>query len=335
MGGFDSLALPPFLFVRMRSQRPGSRVPGRRAPGDRVASFSLNPFDLAGPEFLGFYVGLGVIVFGLLLVALRLHRRGTGSLRLPRDPYEAAYLRGGSRGVAEVAALALVAKSLVRIADGTARLERTSAAQDGELRDVESVALLEIESGAGISRLTASPRFRTEVDTIVAGLQRSGHLMSPSALRGWRTAVGVAAFVLLGTATTKLFLALARGHTNVLLLIALAATFGLLLRKFHRHAATTDGHSTRRALRALFRTGKPVLATSAGLRDDRETLFTAAVLGITGGPFTRLLGLGYRNPDGGPGWYGCGSTGGGASSCGGGAGDGGGGGGGGCGGCSG
>jgi len=78
----------------------------------------MNPFNWPGPEFLWFYFvfALAVVSASFLVRRARGHRLGSAafSRRLPMDPYEIAYLRGGPRGALAVAMFSLLGRGLLK-----------------------------------------------------------------------------------------------------------------------------------------------------------------------------------------------------------------------------
>lgn len=246
----------------------------------------MNPFDLSGPEFLGFYLKLGAGMFATLVLALWVMRRRAAAAPLPREPYAVAYLRGGSREAARVAALSLVSKSLVLIRARRKSFERSPFPPPANLRPIEHAALLAIEEGSTLRSIVRDRRVRDATDEIRAGLKASGHLSSANSDRPRRALFTAVSIVLLGTAATKLVVALVRGRTNVFFLIVLAAFYGCLLLWLFRWSEAHAGRSAVRTVRDLIGRSGAVHATASSLRDNPETLLRAAAIGVIGGPFS-------------------------------------------------
>ena len=76
-----------------------------------------NPFDWRGPEFLLFYVGLGIVV--TLAIALLRHRLEPAvATAAPLSDYlKIAYLRGGPDEALRVATVSLIDRGLVELVD--------------------------------------------------------------------------------------------------------------------------------------------------------------------------------------------------------------------------
>jgi uncharacterized protein (TIGR04222 family) len=78
---------------------------------------SLNPLDMKGPDFLGFYIWLNLMVVGMALVLRRmLQPRDASAVSLSQlDLYETAYLSGGTDRVVQVAITQLAAQDCVEL----------------------------------------------------------------------------------------------------------------------------------------------------------------------------------------------------------------------------
>jgi uncharacterized protein (TIGR04222 family) len=78
---------------------------------------SLNPLDMKGPDFLGFYLWLNLMVVGMALVLRRmLQPRDSSVVSLSQlDLYETAYLSGGTDRVVQVAITQLAAQDCVEL----------------------------------------------------------------------------------------------------------------------------------------------------------------------------------------------------------------------------
>src|SRR6267143_3162642 len=75
----------------------------------------MNPFDLSGPPFLAFYV---VVVIFVAVAAKLFIDAGEGGVppSLPLgDPYQIAWLRGGTPEAARIAVLALTDRGLLAV----------------------------------------------------------------------------------------------------------------------------------------------------------------------------------------------------------------------------
>jgi uncharacterized protein (TIGR04222 family) len=69
----------------------------------------MNPFDLSGPSFLAFYIGVAIIVVVVAKLAIDAAEGGAPPALPLGDPYQIAWLRGGTPEAARIAVLALSA----------------------------------------------------------------------------------------------------------------------------------------------------------------------------------------------------------------------------------
>jgi uncharacterized protein (TIGR04222 family) len=78
---------------------------------------SLNPLDMKGPDFLGFYIWLNFMAVGLALVLRRTlqWRKPSATTLSQLDLYETAYLSGGTDRVVQVAITQLAAQDWVEL----------------------------------------------------------------------------------------------------------------------------------------------------------------------------------------------------------------------------
>lgn len=88
----------------------------------------MNPFDLTGPQFLGFYIVLAiaaVIVAAILRSGLRLPDDEPTPEMLQLDPYAIAYLAGGADLAVNAAIACLVQRDLIAVDPGQRKLSHT------------------------------------------------------------------------------------------------------------------------------------------------------------------------------------------------------------------
>jgi uncharacterized protein (TIGR04222 family) len=196
----------------------------------------VNPFDLRGPEFLGFYAAFAAVV---LLATYFIRRALDGAGDPPRlsDPYALAMIRGGREEAVKTALLALHERGAIAV-DG----RKAVPAEGARLAPGLEAALGE--------RLRAQPAWASAVsdqgvkralDATEASLRSQGLL--PDALtRRRRIALCFAAeFLLVGVAATKIAVALSRGRTNVLFLVLFAALAAFLAWRASSSKTTRKG----------------------------------------------------------------------------------------------
>jgi uncharacterized protein (TIGR04222 family) len=289
----------------------------------------VNPFDLAGPQFLVFYAALAAVTLAVLV----LHRQGSeaGPVAVLSDPYEIAYLRSGWQEAVSLAIASLIERGLVNAnpfsrAGGVTPEHATSP--------LERAVLERCAEETDPQRLIEDLSLQGATEEIRESLVRQGLLPGPEVELERRRRRRLALAVLIGAAVVKAGVALSRGHANLGFLLALAALSSTAATRLASPRRTRRGDDTLRHLNALL----------ARLRDPRherglaphEATLVGAVFGLAavGEPeWERLAGLhprATRSDTGSSSWsWSCGSSCGssGSSSCGGGGGCGG------CGGC--
>ena len=210
----------------------------------------INPLDMRGPEFLGFYVFWGAGVFLLAGLARALWhfagetpagaRWGPGIYPSEGDAYAIALLRGGSREVAVTVLGRLVAEGFFYLQEDSLRQQETQP-------DRSRLSLLEEEAYAAIASSTsgtsglappaALSRVEQALEPRLAGartdLEVAGLAPGAGQRKGYYT-IGVTALLLVtGLGAAKLLVAWMRGRHNVgalivLLIISAVAGFKLM-----------------------------------------------------------------------------------------------------------
>lgn len=297
-----------------------------------------NPFDLPGPEFLVFYVGLGVVVT-LVIAGLRQRSDPAVDTTLPLTDYlKIAYLRGGPEEALRVATVALLDRGLVERVDEH-HVKATASRMPAGLQRTEQRVIESCTQPTRASAIVEDTSLQMTVTSECEGqLVRAGLLPDVQA-KAARLSLLVGGTFLLGlVALGKIVIAFSRGRTNVGLLVVASLVFAYVLYRVTNPARTSAGEAMLADLRRLFSALKDRAASIGTPSGTNEMALLAAVFGVGSLPergyFEERL---FRKPE--PrtsssawGWGGsCGSAGG--SSCGSSCGSGCGGGGGGCGGC--
>jgi uncharacterized protein (TIGR04222 family) len=315
----------------------------------------VNPFDLPGPEFLVFYWVL--LIAGLGTLWWRRWRTDVGGTpeRMCGDPYQLAFLRDGHPEVVRVALLALVEERTLAVKMREFSLRPTGQAKrrppEGPRPAIEQELLSFLANESSTVDEIIDAEVGSEACTAYREqLEQLGFLRGPAPLARVRRAGNAVAAVLLGVATIKLGVALARGRYNVAFLILSAATgvWAALRLRSELPPRTTRGQEALDAAGALLAGAHQRLKDAGAAVRGRELAWIAAAFGFSVFNYTEVdfsfwPALAYTAPkeiraalsSSGMGFgSSCSSCGSGGSSCGGGGGGcGGGGGGGGCGGC--
>jgi len=292
----------------------------------------MSPFDLRGPEFLLFYLVLGVIVLAALRVSRRL-AEPTEAIKVDlSDPYLIACLRGGTNEVLRVSTISLIHRGLLQVSGSLVSIASPQAI-DGIRNPVERELLLYFNQPREASSVFSDPRFSSSMERYNQYLENYGLLPNRWVRANRERLLGVGLLVLWGVALIKIVVALSRGHTNLGFLLVLSILFGGLAFKLVQPRLTLRGKAMLSDMRLLFGGLKNRTATRFTPADVAllAAVFGAAAIPVSVFPYALTLYPKAIATERQLGWAGssCGS----ASSCSSGGGCGGGGCGGGCGGC--
>jgi uncharacterized protein (TIGR04222 family) len=288
----------------------------------------INPLDLAGPQFLLFYLIAGIAVL-LALRGVRLAAEGGPAPRIETsDPYLIAYLRGGKNEALRVAVVSLIDRGLLET-----RANDALRARDGAERipgpPIERMVLRDFRFERPATQIFTESDAEGACDGYRDQLTRLGLLPDGAAraARRWRMSAAIA--VLVGLAGAKIWVALGRGKSNVGFLVILTLIFVIVAARSAQPVRTARGDALLADLRTLFRRLKDRAGSLRPGGATADAVLLAAVFGLgtlpsSGFAYAKRL---YPRAAGSSGSS-CGSSSACGSSCGGG-----GGGGGGCGGC--
>jgi uncharacterized protein (TIGR04222 family) len=239
-----------------------------------------NPFDWRGPDFLQFYVILGVIVMIAVVLLRRRSESPVASTAPLTDYLKIAYLRGGPDEALRVATVSLLDRGLVE-AVGEHHVKTSSATLPAGLQRTEHGVLETCREPTRASAIVDDTILRMTVTAECEGhLVRAGLLPDDKvkADRQWLLVASVAFLALV--AVIKIVIALGRGRTNIAFLILAVPIFGYVLSRIATPLRTLAGEAMLADLRQLF----------AGLRDRtgsigtpsqaQELALAAAVFGI-------------------------------------------------------
>jgi uncharacterized protein (TIGR04222 family) len=289
----------------------------------------MNIFDWRGPEFLGFYLILFAVCFG---VAMVLRRKSCVPVagESPNTPelngYAAAYLNGGPVLTVNTAIANLINQKALRVDTKTKQLIRLTPEPKFE-HDLERVVYTAANSASGENIANIRSAARPFVADIAEDLKKQGLVVADSAARKAIFAPLMIALVAVAVGVIKIMVGINRdkpvGFLVVLCLLSAAASFIVLAR---RPLRSRYGDHVLKQLKEHY-TGPRHLGRNVAHVPASEFAMTMGLFGMSILVGSELSDL--RNalqPPGGVdgGFSGCG----GGSSCGGG-----GGGGGGCGGC--
>src|SRR5262244_3636151 len=95
--------------------RPDVSFANRPSNNRNGEVFPMNPFDLSGPAFLAFYSVVAIILVLALKLAIDAGEGGVPPSLPLGDPYQIAWLRGGTAEAARIAVLALTDRRLLAV----------------------------------------------------------------------------------------------------------------------------------------------------------------------------------------------------------------------------
>jgi uncharacterized protein (TIGR04222 family) len=245
----------------------------------------MNPFDLSGPSFLVFYICVALIV----VIALKLvidGAEGGAPPALPlSDPYQIAWLRGGTPEAARIAVLSLTDRGLLAVSGDN--LVNSSHAQPVVREPIESAILARCRPfGTAATAVLGDPGVERACAPYRARLERL-QLMPDAAMRAQRyRGFTIASAILFGIALAKIVIAFGRNRYNVgFLLILTAIALGLVWLLVHR-PRTHLGNRMLKDLKRLFRALRQRAATIRAGAMTSDAMLLAAVFGISALPAT-------------------------------------------------
>jgi uncharacterized protein (TIGR04222 family) len=253
----------------------------------------MNPFDLPGPQFLLFYLGLSAAVIVALIVARKFAESSAAPKLDLSDPYLIAYLRGGDAETLRVAAVSLIDRGLL-VVTGTQLKRADHAVADSVRRPVEKELLQRFNRPDEAAAIFADARLKVACKPFEDTLKTAGLLPSESIQSARLLRLSVAGLILTGVGFVKIVVALSRGRTNVGFLVVLIIVAVFIAVKVAAPRLTEAGKAMIADLQNLYSglKGRALLLQPGGA--TIEPLMLAAVFGVgalegAGFAFTRVL----------------------------------------------
>ena len=283
----------------------------------------MNPFDLSGPQFLVFYIGIALILVIAMKLAIDTGEGGAPPALPLGDPYQIAWLRGGTPEAARIAVLSLIDRSLLVV--DLDDLVTPNPVRSFVLQPIESAILARCAgSRTAATDVLNDPAVEQACASYQAQLEQM-QLTPDAGLQARRfNWCAFGAVILLGVALIKIAVAIDRARYNITFLVSLTAIVLWAAWRLVRRRRTSLGDKMLKDLRRLFRALRRRAASIRPGAMTTDAMLLAAVFGLSALPstgFADLLRVYKKSASSGGG---CGSSCG--SGCGGG-------GGGGCGGC--
>jgi uncharacterized protein (TIGR04222 family) len=238
----------------------------------------MNPFDLPGPAFLLFYVGVLIVVFAATVLV----RRALESGPLPNlgeaDPYLLAHLRGGANEAIRVATFSLFDRGLLKASGDL--LEAEPDAVRRARRPLERSILEAFASAAPASSVYAQSAPRRACEALDAALARQRLLPTGSQVL-LRALLGlVATAIVWSIAIIKIDVALARGRHNVTFLVLMALVAPVVLVLLLRARQTALGQRLMEDYQTLFSRLRSRAASIQAGGATNELALLAGVFGL-------------------------------------------------------
>ena len=241
----------------------------------------MNPFDLPGPQFLFFYVCLGLALAGFIWFS-RHRREKNKEVAAPEltDPYLVAYRRAGPAEVWRLATMRVIDRGLMHVNGARITTLPDTKPEDAQ-NEVERATLAwfrKSEEATSLVRESDSLELRRLVSPYEERLIELGLLPDKAARRRHRSRYVAAACFLGAVAGIKIILALDRGHKNVgfLILLACVCLYGLYQIAFPTR--TRKGHAVLEDLKKLFSRLRTTSLQPG--RSSAEVMWMAAVFGL-------------------------------------------------------
>jgi uncharacterized protein (TIGR04222 family) len=243
----------------------------------------MNPLDMAGPQFLIFYLVLGALTIAALVIARRIREAGEGPHVNLSDPYLIAYLRGGANEALRVATVSLVDRGLLE-ADGTTLKTVRDAAAAGVRRPIEKAILDKFGSLGAASSVFDDSSVAASTSELERSLRQVKLLPDAATQTARLGRLFLALAVLWGVAGLKIVVALSRGRRNVGFLVVLAIVFAIVAAAVSFRRRTARGDAVLSDVRRLFehlRSRRSSLRRGGG---TAEATLLAAAFGIAALP---------------------------------------------------
>jgi uncharacterized protein (TIGR04222 family) len=244
----------------------------------------MNPFDLAGPQFLLFYLAFGGSVI-LALAMLRQMRESSDSSKVNlTDPYLIAYLRGGKNEALRLGTVSLIDRGLL-VVKGS-RLRSDWQATDIVTNPVEKALLQKFLAEDETTSIYKSSALEAACQPYLDTLTRQGLLPDQDTRTARITRFIIGGAFLFFVAFTKIMVALARGRHNFMFLVLLTLLALFLAYKVSNPFRTVKGSHLLADLRTLFSSLKERASGLTPGGATGEIALLAAVFGIAALPTT-------------------------------------------------
>ncbi len=213
---------------------------------------TTNPFDLRGPEFLAFFfVSSLVVLFTLSAMRKRRETRESFTFDLAQDPYQIAYLRGGSKHLIQTTVFSLLDRKLLKARDVYLRTVDPKSVE-AVRRPLEKAILQRYVVEDKAATLFSDPDVASKAEDI-GDVLRDRELIPGDKQNSHRLKLfWIGLMLLWGTAGIKIYVAISRGRFNFIFLIILSIVSAVLLWKMLHKSRTYAGDSELKSLKEMF-----------------------------------------------------------------------------------
>lgn len=265
----------------------------------------MNPLNLYGPQFLFFYVLVGIGTIAWAFIRLREIQQTWPVPKLDlNDPYEIAYLRGGQNEVARIAVLALLKHGVLKHKKNklspskntqpvlfdieedsgsdveSSQQQSTISGRPPHLKKPIEAAVVEFfQSSRPAYEVFSMPRLADRCSEYYAKLCSKRLLASDLIFKDRFPVIGIASAIIGGLAFLKIIVAILSGRSNVGFLIIFAAAFVAVLWFLFRRDPSELRNRVLSDLRTLCAGMRPSSGSSKPLKAD-EAILLAAIYGI-------------------------------------------------------
>jgi|AraplaMF_Col_mMF_1032025.scaffolds.fasta_scaffold00126_45 uncharacterized protein (TIGR04222 family) len=255
----------------------------------------MNPFALHGPAFLAFYAVVGISALVLQYLWSRSREISSAAQLKLSDPYQIAYLRGGSEEALRVAAVTLMERKLLTA--GGRMLAAEPGAEERVDSPVERAVLQLYREPRKAEAMQSSAAAEDTFAAYRAELIRHGLLAGPKTFGVRLIPFCVCALIAAGTGVLKLGIAISEGRKNIWFLIGMLAIFSLISVALYRKRGTRSGNAMLSDLENLFRPLHANAETMPTGNASSDVAMLAAVFGIPALPEVRFPGVYALQPE--------------------------------------
>ena len=244
----------------------------------------MNPFQLTGFSFLGFYVLVGIIIiWGLRTWIRQIETADAKPQQNMTDPYLIATLRAGEKEALRVATVALLDRGML-VADGVKLKRKQTDAAELVKRPIEKAILKRYaHPGEGVE-IFKDANARTACKGYAETLAEQGLIANGSTYARRFLPVAIALGLLIAVTWTKINIAFSQGRHNVGFLIILTIVFAIVTLYFWRKRRTALGDAMMADLQSLFSRLKGRTNALRAGGQTNEAALLAAVFGLSALP---------------------------------------------------